>query len=459
MANLDIKTYLASHRGKPVNHLWYKIMRLFVAGPQAKKMNPEVIAKIDVKKIKGPFVVVVNHTSRCDWEYVGTAFYPQPLNFMASDIEFHRAHMHLIFKLCRVIPKKNFVADFHCIREVKSIIAKGGNVIFFPEGKSSISGTNQPIIPGTSALLKNLGVPVYSARISGGYLSNTQWNIKNRPGKVEITVDKLFSAEEVASLPAEEMDRRINEAIYNDDFDWNQTKRIKFAGNEDVAVKLEEHLYWCPKCGAELTNHGEGNVFRCSACGNGMTINEYYDLIPLSPDCVIPKNLRVWFELQRRREYRAIKDNPDYVLEEKVKIGYLPTDHYVPKTTTSEICGEGVIRLTRDEFSFVGTKHGEPFELHNKTVNMISVVMETDSSYFGAYFSGQYYEFHPERKVTTKWQIAVEEVHRAAGGKWQNTLPAQQWIYEDDQPTDRENYFLPTEEKVEEKVEESASLS
>ncbi|MBR4336186.1 MAG: 1-acyl-sn-glycerol-3-phosphate acyltransferase [Clostridia bacterium] len=445
MGKLDIKTYLASHKGKPVNRLFYKIMRAFVAGPQAKKMNYEVIDNVGVKDLKGPFIVVSNHTSRCDWEYVGCALYPQPMNYMASDIEFHRAHMHLIFKLCRVIPKKNFVADFHCIREIKSVISKGGNVIFFPEGKSSISGTNQPIIPGTSELFKNLGVPVIATRISGGYLSNTQWNIKNRPGKVEITVDRLFTPEEIKELSVSEMDARINAAIYNDDFEWNKTKRIKFAGNEDVAVKLEEHLYWCPKCGAELTTHGEGNTFRCTACGNGMKIDEYYDLHPLAPDCVIPKNLRVWFELQRRREYRAIKDNPDYLLEEKVKIGTLPTDHYVEKTKTSEIVGEGVIRLTRDEFSFVGTKNGEPFELHNKTVNMISVVMETDSSCFGAYFAGQYYEFHPERKVTTKWQIAVEEVHRAAGGKWQNTLPAQQWIYEDDKPTDREEYFLPTE--------------
>ena len=449
MGKLDIKTYLASHKGKPVNRLFYKIMRAFVAGPQAKKMNYEVIDNVGVKDLKGPFIVVSNHTSRCDWEYVGCALYPQPMNYMASDIEFHRAHMHLIFKLCRVIPKKNFVADFHCIREIKSVISKGGNVIFFPEGKSSISGTNQPIIPGTSELFKNLGVPVIATRISGGYLSNTQWNIKNRPGKVEITVDRLFTPEEIKELSVSEMDARINAAIYNDDFEWNKTKRIKFAGNEDVAVKLEEHLYWCPKCGAELTTHGEGNTFRCTACGNGMKIDEYYDLHPLAPDCVIPKNLRVWFELQRRREYRAIKDNPDYLLEEKVKIGTLPTDHYVEKTKTSEIVGEGVIRLTRDEFSFVGTKNGEPFELHNKTVNMISVVMETDSSCFGAYFAGQYYEFHPERKVTTKWQIAVEEVHRAAGGKWQNTLPAQQWIYEDDKPTDREEYFLPTEENAE----------
>ncbi|MCQ2429509.1 MAG: 1-acyl-sn-glycerol-3-phosphate acyltransferase [Clostridia bacterium] len=444
MAQLDIANYLSHHKGKPVNHLWYKIMRAFVAGPQAKAMNLEVVDNVGVKNIKGPCVVLSNHTSRCDWEYVGTAMYPLPLNFMASDVEFHRAHMHLIFKLCRVIPKKNFVSDVHCIREVLSIIKAGGSVLFFPEGKSSISGTNQPIMLGTSELLKSLKVPVYTTTIRGGYMSNTQWNIKNRPGKVVVYVNKLFDPEDMEKLSVAEMDAKINDAIYNDDFQWNKEMRVKFAGNEDIAVKLEEHLYWCPKCGRELTNKGEGNVIRCTACGNGAMINEYDDLVPLSPDCLIPKDLRVWFELQRRREYRAIRSDPDYMIEEKVTLGMQPNDHYVDKTVTSEPVGEGIVRLTRDEFSYVGTKNGEPFELHQKTQSMATVVMETDSSYFGAFFGGVYYEFKPEHAITTKWQIAVEEAHRAAGGRWQNTLSHQQWIYEDDQPTDLENYYQPT---------------
>ena len=52
MGKLDIKTYLASHKGKPVNRLFYKIMRAFVAGPQAKKMNYEVIDNVGVKDLK-----------------------------------------------------------------------------------------------------------------------------------------------------------------------------------------------------------------------------------------------------------------------------------------------------------------------------------------------------------------------------------------------------------------------
>ena len=440
---LDIRGYLESKKGEPINRAIYWIMRQFVARSQAGPMNLEIVDEVGVKNIKEPFVLVSNHTSRCDWEYIGMAMKGHPLNFMASDVEFHRAHMHGIFKICKVIPKKNFVSDYHCIKEVMQVVHKGGNVILFPEGKSSISGTNQPIIMGTSKMLKKLGVPVYYTRITGGYMSNTQWNIANRPGKVIITVGQLFTPDELKETDLDEMDRRINAAIYNDDFEWNKTARIKYKGNETVADKLEEHLYWCPKCGAEFTNKGAGNHFGCTKCGNGVTINEYYDLIPDNETCVVPKTLRVWYELQRRHIYRQIRDNEDFSIEEKVVLGYQPNDHYVDKTVTSESCGEGVIHLDRKEFFFKGMRDGKPFEVHVPTVNLPTMVMETDSRNFGGFVDkGEYLEFTPSRPVVTKWIQAIEECHRLAGGKWQNTLPQQQWIYEEDKPTDKEEYYL-----------------
>lgn len=443
MAKLNIDKKLAEKQGKPMNKFVGKVMYTFAALPNTKKMNLEVVCNVDMKKEKGPFIVVSNHTSRCDWQYIAKAVKPHIVNYVASYIEFHRSHMHFVFDLTRVIPKKNFVADTHCIREIMSVIKKGGSVIMFPEGKSSISGTNQPVMTGTSKLLKHLNVPVYSTRITGGYMSNTQWNIADRPGKVIITIDKLFTPEQTQELSIEEMDKMVNDAIYNDDFTWNETARVKFEGMEHIAEKLEQHLYICPKCGKEFTNHGKDNVFTCGACGNSVKINEYYDLIPNSEGAVVPKNLRVWFELQRRRVFREIRDNEDFCLEEPVTLGYLPSDKYVDKTVTSDPCGEGILKITRDEFSYSGTKLGEHFEIHNKTVNMASVVFETDSHCFGAFFDGEYYEFEPKRPSGSKWLLSVEECHRRAGGKWKNTLPAQQWIYEDDKDTDNENYYLP----------------
>ena len=41
------------------------------------------------------------------------------------------------------ISKKNFVTDVYAVKQIMNIIKKGGRVILFPEGMSSISGHNQ----------------------------------------------------------------------------------------------------------------------------------------------------------------------------------------------------------------------------------------------------------------------------------------------------------------------------
>ena len=157
MAKLDIEKKINSRKGKKVNPIIYKLLMNLVAKPfLLRPMNVHVDSKIDPKQIKGPFIVLSNHTSRCDWMYVSKALYPQNLNYMVSYTEFFRGHMHFVFDLLHMIPKKNFTPDQNSIKKVMQVIKDGGNVVLFPEGKSSISGTNQPIMNGTGKLLKFL---------------------------------------------------------------------------------------------------------------------------------------------------------------------------------------------------------------------------------------------------------------------------------------------------------------
>ncbi len=443
MKKLDIKQKLANRKGKPVSKAVYYGLMYLVAKPfLIKPMNLQIVDNVGMKDYREQFIAVSNHTSRCDWMYVGSALLPRTVNYMVSYTEFFRAHMHGIFDIARMIPKKNFTSDMHAIREFNEVLKQGGNVVLFPEGKSSVSGTNQPVMIGTGKLFKHFKLPVIVTKISGGYMSNTQWNIANRPGKVVITVDKLLSSEDCEKLTAEQIEEKLNEAIYNDDFEWNKTARVKYNGNDTVAVKLEEHLFTCPKCKSEYTQKGEKNVITCANCGNSVLIDEYYDLHPASEGAVVPKTLRVWYELQRRKIYREIINNPNFTLTEKVKLGIQPNDRYVNKKYTSEIVGEGTLTLTRSTLSFSGTKNGKPFSISESVLNIPTLILETDSSNFGTFAFGDYLEFHPTNPSTTKWLLATEECHRAAGGKWKNTLKPQQWIYDNDKPTDANEYFI-----------------
>ncbi|MFA5742301.1 MAG: 1-acyl-sn-glycerol-3-phosphate acyltransferase, partial [Candidatus Izemoplasmatales bacterium] len=99
-----------------------------------KKYRVHFDYKIDVKKIKKPFIVISNHASRVDYLYTGIAFLPHRLNYVAGYNEFFRSHLAGVFRLLQVIPKKNFTPEIYTIKEIARVLRAGGNVIVFPEG-------------------------------------------------------------------------------------------------------------------------------------------------------------------------------------------------------------------------------------------------------------------------------------------------------------------------------------
>ena len=163
-----------------------------------RRLNIHFDYRIDLKKYrKGPYFVVSNHSSRLDYIYTGVAFLPQRLTYVAGYNEFFRSHLAFIFRLLRIIPKRNFTPDVQTAREIAAIIKGGGKVIVFPEGMSSIGGSNQPSAIGSGNLLKHYKVPVLMTKIKGGYLTNTKYCLDERPGRVEVEIDLLFTPDKL----------------------------------------------------------------------------------------------------------------------------------------------------------------------------------------------------------------------------------------------------------------------
>ncbi|HWR23238.1 MAG TPA: lysophospholipid acyltransferase family protein [Feifaniaceae bacterium] len=410
---------LSARRLKQPPALLYRVLVTALRALFQKKLGVSVEREIDLNGYKGPYIVVANHASRLDYIYAAMAFYPHTLNFVAGYNEFFRSHLALIFRLMQVIPKKNFVPDTYTIREVARILGKGGRVVLFPEGMSSISGANQPCAIGSGKFLKHFQVPVLMMKISGGYLTNTKYCLDERPGKVEVTVSEFLSPGEIKKLSADEIQAKLDEALYHDDYEWNRQAAVSFEAGGRVAHNLHTLLFWCPKCNAEFGMHGEGNVITCARCGNGAIMNDYYELIPLDEDCVIPDTPRAWFDLQRRHIYRAVREE-GFQLRERVRLGVLPKFEYLKNQATSLIVGEGKLTLDRGGFSFSGTREGEPFSFHIEPGQLPTFGMCTDISRFYTFFENEFLEFFPETESVEKWFLAAEEIHRLAGGQWRN---------------------------------------
>ena len=399
------------------------VWKLFMA----PKYNVRCTFKTDFRKVEGPFFFISNHASRLDYIFSGVSLLPLKMNFVAGYNEFHRSHLALVFRLLRVIPKKNFTPDLYTMKEINRVIKSGGGVCIFPEGMSSISGANQPVAVGTGKLLKHYKVPVYYSVIRGGYLTSPKYNLRDRCGRVEVEFDQLFTPEQLQAMTPQEIEDTINRAIYHDDYAWNKVHGYHYDIGQNGAEDLEDLLFWCPKCGRQHTMATKGNTIFCTACGNGATMLDTYELVPFNEDCVIPETQTAWFNRQRE-VIRAEVEAEDFVLEEEVELGMLPDYELLKNQATSEIVGHGTLRLDRTGLSYNGTKNGEPWQFQIKSRDLPTYGMCTDLSRFYTFADGEFVEFYPKHRVVEKFFLATEEIHRMGGGAWKDFAFAKELV-------------------------------
>ena len=410
----------AIHRRKISHPNWIYdalglVWKLFVY----PKYRVKYTFKKDFRKVEGPFFFISNHASRLDYIFVGAPLLPLKMNFVAGYNEFHRSHLSLVFRLLRVIPKKNFTPDLYTVKEISRVIKSGHGVCIFPEGMSSISGANQPVALGTGKLFKHHGVPVYYSVIRGGYLTSPKYNLRDRPGHVEVEFDQLFTPEELERLSPAEIEEKINRAIYHDDYAWNKACGYHYDIGENGAEDLQDLLFWCPRCGRQHTMDTKGNTIFCTACGNGATLLDTYELVPFDEDCVIPGTQTEWFN-QEREVIRREVQREDFALEEDVRLGMLPEYGLLKEQKTSEIVGSGRLRLDRTGLHYTGTRNGVPYSFHLNSTALPTYGMCTDLSRFYTFVNGEFMEFYPEHRVVEKFFLATEELHRLNGGKWKD---------------------------------------
>ena len=384
-----------------------------------KKYGVKVTYEKDVRKEKSPHILISNHTSRMDYIFTGVPALPNAYNFVAGYNEFFRSHLKGVFSLLQVIPKKNFVPDFYTIKSVTRILKSGGNVLIYPEGMSSISGANQPVAVGTGKFLKTFKVPVYYSLIKGGHLTCPKYTLDENPGTVEVTIGQMFTTEDLERLTPEEIEDILNEKLYQDDYKWNKIKKYKYATKGKGAEGLHHLLFWCPKCGKQLVMESSGNQIKCSACGNGATLDESYIMTPLDDTCVIPDTQTEWFNMQREVIKKEISD-PNFSYTIDVDLGVLPDDEPLKDLKTSEIVGSGSLTIAHDGLTFKGVKNGVDYSFNLTTDEVPTMGMCTDISRFYTFVKGMFTEFYPKTECTERFFLCVEELHRFHGGKWQD---------------------------------------
>lgn len=414
-----VQQKLEQRKLKPVNPAAFRFMVGLATVLFRKKYNVHFTCVDDITPYHGkPYIVVSNHASRMDYVFTAPGFWPDTFNFVVGYNEFFRGHLAGVLRAMQTVPKKNFVQQPYAIRQMIRIIRGGGRVIILPEGMSSISGANQPCAIGSGHLLKSLKVPVLYTKIAGGYLTAPKFDLEDRPGRVDVQVGVLFTPEQLAAMTADEIQKALDERLYHDDYEWNKTARVKFAGKGRMARNMHQLLFWCPKCGGELTMESCGDSIRCKKCGNGGHLNEYYDLIP-DAGSELPETPRVWFDMQREH-VRSLVRSEGFKLTEQVQIGELPRHGYLKNQATSELVGDGTLTLDAEGLHFEGKRRGSGYSFFVPIKQLPTYGMCTDVSRFYTFVDGEFTEFYPERDSAELWMLATEEMHRAQGGLWQD---------------------------------------
>ena len=367
----------------------------------------------------GPIVMIANHASRVDYQFTAPACYPKRLNFVVGYNEFFRFPTNLILPAMGVIPKKNFTPDTYALRQMLRVVRQGGSLCLMPEGMSSITGMAQPVIPGAGKLLKKLGLPVYYSKISGAYLTYTKHCLEERRGRIDVTVDRMFTAEQLKEMSPEEIEDTMNRLLAHDDYLWNKKVQASYQGRGQMAKNLGALLYRCPACDAVYRMESRGNQMRCTACGNTVELDESYNLRPVGRSRC-PKLVTDWTIWERQRAAQEVaKTNFSY--SGQVRVGILPETKPLKGNATSVICGQGVLTLDHEGLHFDGILQDQPFAFHVPALQLLTFGMCTDISRFYTFVDGRFLEFYPENGDVLLWDHLTEELHRFSGGKWQNT--------------------------------------
>lgn len=367
------------------------------------------LKKTDMAGVKPPYLMLCNHQAFEDNFVLPLAAFPHRSNYV-SDLE---GFLHKEW-LCRQIGclcKRKYTNDLALIKNMKRVIENGDVLALFPEARYCNAGTNSALPASVGKLAKLLRVPVVVLNIYGDYLQSPIWNLKKRRAPLGADMTCILDAEQVVSLPADEINRKINAAFPYDEYRWQREQGIRIA-EPWRAEGLHKALYQCPHCFAEHGMQSAGARISCKSCGKEWEMDEYGVLHALQGETEFP-HIPDWYEWQRGNVNKEIAQQ-DYHMASDVLVDWLPNaKRFIP-------LGKGRLTHGMEGFTLSFTQDGEQKEYHFPPLSMFSLHNEYDYHGKGPGLSlstlDDTWFLYPTNKsfCVTKALFATDELHRIA---------------------------------------------
>ena len=359
----------------PVRTKWYLRPLTWILSVPAVLRHRTVIRRVGMEGVKPPYVLLCNHNAFMDFKVATVAMFPHRANYIVAIDGFIGREWLLRDVGC--ICKRKFTNDVTVVRHLCEVIKNGDIAVIYPEARYALCGTTAVLPASLGKLCRLLKVPVVTLICHGHHVNSPFWNLHERgvrPTEAEMRL--LFTPEELAQTPVDELNERIVEAFQYDDFAWQKERgiRTKYRGR---AEGLHKVLYQCPACGTEFKMSSAGTQLRCGACGKTWTMSELGELSADRGETEF-SHIPDWYEWERENVRREVEAGTYSSGVLPVKVDSLPNaKRFIP-------LGEGTMVHDMNGFTVRGkTPQGEPFEMYKSVPSLYSCHIEYE--YLGKY--------------------------------------------------------------------------
>ncbi|MGI6746165.1 MAG: lysophospholipid acyltransferase family protein [Acutalibacteraceae bacterium] len=327
------------------------------------------VHRVRMKGVKPPYILLCNHSAFVDFYIMSSVICPHRGCFPAAVDDFIGREYFL--RRAGGVPKRKFTADINLLRQCKKVLKDGGIYGIYVEARYSLCGVTEVIPDAVGQLLKRQGVPVVTLKYSGHHIFDPFWGNHRRRRVIpfETTLTQAFTPEELKTATVDEINAKIRELLYNDDFKWQSENRVKVTYKKR-AEGLHKVLYQCPNCMAEYKTDSKGAQIFCRSCGKSWTLNYYGELEANEGETEF-KFSTDWY-LWERQQVRKEIENGTYRFESSVEVNELPNSRgfiYL---------GKGKMIHDMNGFSVKGIcdYNGEPFEMQIPAAGQYAVHIE-----------------------------------------------------------------------------------
>ena len=293
---------------------------------------------------KGPYLILMNHSSFIDLKIASRIFFPKKYCIVCTSDGF--VGKEWLMRLLGCIPTQKFVTDVSLIMDmIYAVKKKNTSILMYPEASYSFDGCATPLPRKLGTLIKKLGVPVVTVITDGAFLYDPLYNgLRKRKVKVSAEVKCLLTVDEIKEKSVAEIDAMLDNEFSFDNFANQRDKKI--AVTEDFRAEgLERILYKCPACKTENNMVGSGVLLTCKECGKEYFMDKFGQMNAVAGNTEYP-HIPDWYRWERECVKEELK-NGTYKLDCDVQIGIM-TDF-----KAIYMVGDG--HLTHDENGFTLT--------------------------------------------------------------------------------------------------------